>query len=231
MTTLTITSLLSGPFTVQDATGLSTLSITVPGLGTVTQSISTEQLEALTPALNTAQTAGQITWTAATTLDIKTKYMLALINRVHMLADLGDIGALIAMTPLSGGALQSDANARANALQALMGTAHLLGLGTIAVDGEHQVADTTNSATLLAIPAATNLTTCETLTIGLATSIIAHGNQVISSTHVHFHDDTTSSSGSGWTPTNPTPDTLAKQITNLNDIRQAMLNHFSLGSQ
>jgi hypothetical protein len=192
----------------------------------VTKSVSTAQAEALQPLLDAAQTASQITWSNVAVLDIKTKYEEAQINRIHMEADAADLASLIALTVLGGAASQAQANARANALQALMGTNHMLGVGTILVDGEHLAADTALATTLLAIPLAVDIGTCQTLTQGLNTAIIGHGN----SSGVHFHDDT-GVNGSGFTPTNATADTLAKQRVDLDQIRQAMLNHFSFASQ
>jgi len=164
-----------------------------------------------------------------TALQVKSKYQLALIDKVHMLADLDDINALIALPVLVVGvANQAAANARANALQASF-VGHLSSdPGTAFVDNEHQTTDATNRDTLAAIPIASSSPTCITLINGLAAAIISHGDETVA-TKVHFHDDTTAS-GTGFTMTTDPPVTLANQVNDLNDIRQALLNHYSLGS-
>src|SRR5262245_61569243 len=65
MPLLTITNLLTSPVVFQDPTGLSGLSITVPGSGSVTNKAVTEAaLAAIEAQLNAEQTAGNVRWLA-----------------------------------------------------------------------------------------------------------------------------------------------------------------------
>lgn len=230
MITLAITNISTHPIANQDPTGYFHFNYALEPSGTLTATVETGLYEALKPTLDALVTASLITYTAVEASDspasalndamvIKTKYLHALINGVHMEADLEGV---VSLTPLAGGALQSAANARANALKTAM-IAHMAGVGTVFVDGEHLAADTGNSATLAAIAAATDLPTCITLINGLSDASIAHGDE----SGVHFHDDMTEA---GASITNDPPTTLAHCITDLNDLRQIFLDHFDLGS-
>lgn len=65
MPLLTIVNLQTSEISFQDPTGLSGLSITVPGSGTASnQSVTDAQLAALEPLLNAEQTAGNVRWSA-----------------------------------------------------------------------------------------------------------------------------------------------------------------------
>lgn len=121
--------------------------------------------------------------TALDTASVKSKYLLAGYNRVHMAADSEGLDALVALT---GGATQAQANARAEALRAAM-LAHMDGVGTTSADGEHLASDPINRATLAAVPALTsgsNATACATLVVALNAALNKHATQP----GVHFHD-------------------------------------------
>jgi hypothetical protein len=152
-------------------------------------------------------------------IQLKAKWELALINRVHMKIGQQGLDALVA---LAGGATQPQANARAEALRAAL-IAHMALVGTFNTDGEHLAADAANSATLAAIPAATTLGTCITLITGLQAADVAHANAA----GVHFHDDATLLAS---TITVVPPVTLANCITDLNDLLVNMLAHLNRGS-
>ncbi len=112
-----------------------------------------------------------------------TKYLLAAYDRVHMDDDDEGLGDL---TPLSGGASQADANARAEELRVAM-LAHCESVGTPSVDGDHLAEDSINADVLSAIPTLTSLSdlpTCITLVNGLNTALLRHNTQP----GVHFHD-------------------------------------------
>ncbi len=159
--------------------------------------------------------------TALDALEIKTKYMLALINRIHMEVDFED---LLALAPLAGGATQGAANTRAEVLRTAL-LEHMDGVGTIYVDGEHLAAETSVSSTLTAIPAATEINSCITLVNGLLAAVIAHGD----SSGKHFHNDT-GAGGTGATMTNNPPTTLGHLITDLNELKIAIQTHMSAGA-
>lgn len=155
-------------------------------------------------------------------LKIKTQYMHALIDGVHMGTDAGGLDALVA---LAGGATQAQANARAEALRTAI-LAHMTSVGTITAVGEHKAADTGNHDTLAAIAALTPsslLAACITLVNGLNAAIVAHGDQ----SGVHFHDDATAAAS---TITTDPPTTLAHCITDLNDLLTTYSDHLALGS-
>jgi hypothetical protein len=128
-------------------------------------------------------------------------------------------------TPTAGayGVYSASLKTRGEALRTAM-SAHMLGVGTALVDGEHLAADTALAATLNAIPAATTRATLITLINGLHTADVAHAT----SSGVHFHDDATEAADT--ITVNP-PVTDANCMTDLNDLRQSFLNHFSAGSQ
>lgn len=155
---------------------------------------------------------------AVAALEVKSKYLLAGYSRVHMLADT-DIAALAA---LAGDALQAAANTRANALKA-SAVAHAAEVGTVTVDGAHLAADTTNSATLAAVAAASDLATCITLVNALLGFVNDHGDQ----SGVHFNNDATAAA---LTMTHTPPTTLAHCITDLNEILAGMQAHYALAS-
>ncbi len=155
-------------------------------------------------------------------LEIRAKWIYAVLKpTIHMEADTEGV---LALTPFVGTELQAAADARAEALRTALGL-HMAGVGTNLVDGEHKAAETAVASTLAAIPAAIDFGTCTTLTLGLLNAIIAHGN----SAGKHFKDDTTSGGTGAAITTNP-PTTLAELLTDLNDIRQAMLNHMVAAS-
>src|SRR5438445_11934388 len=155
-------------------------------------------------------------------LSLKARYAVAAVARVHMEVDYEGLLDLPALSEVADEVTQAEANTRANALRTAL-AAHMAGVGTPFVDGEHLAADTTLRTTLLAIPAASTLNTCITLVNGINTASVAHGN----SSGVHFHDDAAEVSA---TITTVPPTTLARCIKDLNDLRQTLLNHFSLGS-
>jgi hypothetical protein len=173
--------------------------------------------------------------TAATTaLQVKTKYLDAVTGAAyHMEIDLEGT-AIAALAAFAGGAGAPSAGeltamyARVNLLQTAM-LAHMAGVGTRLVDGEHKAAETTVATTLTAVAAASSVATACTLAIALGVAVIAHGD----SSGKHFHDDTTSDSGSGYTATsdlaagNATAD---KCRIELNALRLAMATHFSNGA-
>lgn len=65
MPLLTITNLTTSPITIQDPTGLSGLSLLVPGSGAITNKAVTEDaLVAIEAQLNTEQTMGNLRWSA-----------------------------------------------------------------------------------------------------------------------------------------------------------------------
>lgn len=138
---------------------------------------------------------------------------------VHLEAD--DEG-LVALAALTGAETQNQANTRAEALRTAM-LAHMAGVGTRFIDGEHKAADTGNAATLAAVPAATALPSCIVLVNALHAADNAHGGQA----GVHFLND---SAESAATITVDPPVTLANCITDLNDLRQSFINHFNKGS-
>lgn len=153
--------------------------------------------------------------------NVRDKWTLTLINRVHM--D-GDLKGLDALTALTGLALQADANARANLLQQTL-LAHMAVVGFVTAanqfDGAHLAADTTNAPTLNAVPVASSLATSITLTTALRTALAAHAVQA----GVHFHNDTATYT----LPVTP-PVTLADVINDLNYLLTSFLSHFALAS-
>lgn len=153
-----------------------------------------------------------------TTQAVTNKYLTALSGTaVHMKKNVGT-ATLVA---LAGGALQADANARANALKGYAAT-HAASVGSQSVDGAHLAADGAAAVTLAAIPAASTLGTCITLINGLFAWHQAHAIQ----SGTHFHDDT---APAGNTLTVDPPVTLANCITDLNDLVTMMQAHFARG--
>jgi hypothetical protein len=66
MPLLTITNLQTSPLTIQDPTGLTGLSLTVPGSGAITnRAVSEDALASIEALLIAETTAGNITWTAS----------------------------------------------------------------------------------------------------------------------------------------------------------------------
>lgn len=171
------------------------------------------------PTTTTADNPGALT--DVTALQIKTKYMNAVVSTVHMKADTGFAG----LSALAGGATQAQCNAQANAIQTAL-AAHMNSVGTILADGCCLAADPTHRATLIAIPVASSLPTCITLISGILAAIVGHGNAA----GVHFHNDTgTSGSGATMAP-NPAV-TLADCVTDLNSLLVNLQTHVALASQ
>ena len=116
-------------------------------------------------------------------LYVQVKYSVA-VNTVngtgpaHMKTDEG-LAALQALTALPGGALITDVCTRLNLLKASL-IAHVVSVGSQAVDGVHRAADTATQAALTAIPDATDLTSAITLVGGMSTglggAILGHGS-------------------------------------------------------
>ena len=153
---------------------------------------------------------------------VKSKFLLAGMNRVHMLAKATAIASLTALTPLvSGSATLPQALARFTALQAL-GVSHFAGVGTYLVDGEHLAADSADGVSLTA-EAPTDLTSMKASIHNFGGYLVTHATAA----GVHFHND--AGLGALALTTDP-PTTLAQCNVDLNDIRTAMLTHFALGS-
>jgi hypothetical protein len=158
-------------------------------------------------------------------LEIATKWLYAATKpTVHMEADLE---GLLSLTDLVHADTITTAVARATALAAAW-NAHIAGVGTVTANGEHKVADATN--TLPTTP--TNLATLKTWigvvtggATGTAAAIIGHGDE----TGVHFLDDT-DTSGTMFTLSVDPPVTQADCNDDLNDILAAMKAHFNLGA-
>lgn len=163
-------------------------------------------------------TVAELAVAVLATQGITNNYLTALGGTaVHMRKDVGKE----TLTALAGGALQADANARANALKA-DAAIHAASVGSQSVNGAHLAADATAAATLAAIPAASTLGTCITLINGLFAWHQAHAIQ----SGTHFHNDTVPA---GQSMTNTPPTTLAHCITNLNELVTMMQAHFARG--
>jgi len=158
-------------------------------------------------------------------VEIAAKWLYAATKpTVHMEADLE---GLTSLADLVHGDVIATACARAVALAAAW-NAHIAGVGTVTANGEHKVADATNT-----LP--TNPTTLNTLktwigvvsggATGTSAAIIGHGDE----SGVHFADDT-GTSGTGFTLSVDPPVTQNDCNDDLNDILAAMKAHFDLGA-
>ncbi len=147
---------------------------------------------------------------------------------VHMMID-DQLGALLALTPLGGGATQDDVDARLNVLKALQ-LDHYQGVGSLFVDGEHLDVDTVNFATLSAIADAADLGTAITLIngTGSATGVIVNHGWLDSDAGHHFHDDQSTGGRFFVLPVDP-PVTLADCIVDTNAILASLIVHFGNG--
>ena len=139
----------------------------------------------------------------------------------HMMVDT----SLLGLSALAGGSNAAAQSARLNAMRTAIDT-HALGVGSPTADGQHLAADTTNEATLAAVPAGSNTATNCTLAIALGAFAAAHGNQ----TGVHFHEDATLT---GYTPSSNLlagNATDAKCLIETNDLLAAFQTHFANGA-
>jgi hypothetical protein len=151
--------------------------------------------------------------------DLAAKHARALLDGIHQEIDLE---GLTSLTALAGTETQAQTDTFLEALRTAC-LAHGAGVGTATVDGEHLAADTANNATLAAIPACNNtLARSIALVNGLHAWDVAHATSV----GVHFHDDAAEAAD---TITTDPPTTLAHVRTDGNDVRQSLLNHFSIG--
>jgi hypothetical protein len=163
--------------------------------------------------------------TTSVQLQIATRWLYAATKpTVHMHVDLEGLNSLANLVHAD---TITTANARAVVLAAAW-VAHLAGVGTVVVNGEHKAADSTN--TLPTNP--TDLTTLKTWigkvgggATGTSAAIIGHGNQ----SGVHFLDDS-GTGGTGFTLTVDPPVTQADCNDDLNAILAAMKTHFNIGT-
>lgn len=186
MHTVSITNLTTSPLVIQDPSGNSGLTFTVPSSGSATRTVTTEQLDSISPLLDALQTRSILTWSLTDVLNTKTKFLLAGFNRVHMATNAQGLATVTNLGVLAPGATQAQANAYAETLRNSL-VHHMLGVGSFTHEGTHLVADTPNHDVLVAIPAlgsASLLADCITLVEGLNTAITRHAVQP----YVHFHD-------------------------------------------
>lgn len=151
-------------------------------------------------------------------VDARLQYIAARAVGTHAAVDATNHG-LLGLAVVAGGATQAVADTRANLLKTAM-VAHMASVGSETAQGAHRAADTGNSATLAAVPAASTLGTSITLVNALLAAIAAHGNQA----GVHFNNDPDAVAAA--ITTNP-PTTLAHVITDLNDLLVAYNAHFA----
>lgn len=171
--------------------------------------------------VNAAGEETVIAYATATADGVAQRFLLAkTVPVVHMKIDTS-VAALTALVTPS--AVQADVNARANALKAAA-IAHAASVGTYLVDGSHILAETTDAATLAAVPAATNLATSKTLTTALVAWIINHGDDI--SEDAHFLTD---AAAGATTVTDSTPDDLDETALVLNELTVAFQEHFARG--
>lgn len=166
-----------------------------------------------------------------TTLDsvnVKSKYTLAVVERVHMKADTGlaelteiDVEGFDPESPTFEEDLTAAGCELANALKAAL-LAHMADVGSTTVDGAHKAADETNDSTLAAITDADDEASLITLISGLLTAINAHRDE----TGVHFNDD-----AEAVTITTDPPTDFEECAADANDLFNAFVAHFALASE
>ena len=152
---------------------------------------------------------------------------------VHMMID-DQLPALLALAPLPGGALIGDVCARLNLLKGFQ-LDHYQGVGSLFVDGEHLDGDAPNTATLSAIPDASDLASAIVLISGMGNSVSApipgvivnHGWLDSDAGH-HFHDDQSTGGRDFVLPVDP-PVLLADCIVDTNAILASLIVHFQNG--
>lgn len=154
-------------------------------------------------------------------ITLKSKYMLALINKVHMELDLHT--ELSGLTPLASDADLATAGSHLTPLIDALND-HFGDYGASAfTDAPHLANDTTSGSGL-----GTDVSSLENQILRCAecaVAIVAHGDEV----GVHFNDDTTSS-GTGYTLPVIPPVTQANVNTCVNSLIAAVLTHNSRAS-
>lgn len=193
--------------------------IVQPNNDVFTSSLDFRLIAGSNKILTVPNSTGTLALTGDVTVnELEIQYARALIAGPHMQVNLRGLDLL---TPFSGSENQTQADTRAEALRTAM-IAHMAGVGTSSVNGEHLAADSVQSGILSGIPPATNLGTCIALINGLHAADIAHGG----SSGVHFHEDFTEETDT--ITVNP-PVTLGNCLTDLNDLLTDFLAHFGRG--
>jgi hypothetical protein len=160
-------------------------------------------------------------------LHIKTKYILAVVNRVHMNAD-QDL--IVEYGPVPDDASLPNVCDRLNDLVESQ-TEHGSSVGTISVDGSHQVSDADGLSTLSGLtdlPLDTILDDVFVRIHALDDYRYAHASATVGSVHVHFTDDVELNNGE--LTVTAEADT-ADAILNVNELRMMFINHFMRASE